>query len=159
MPKTAKAASSDELRKAFTAHLTETEEQLRRLEEVLGSMDEPLRGKKCDGIQGIVEEGKKAIEELEEGPLLDAALIAGAQKVEHYEISSYGTLAYFADLLGESNAKVLLGQTLDEEKATDEKLSAIAKGHVNTEALVAAGEEEATVAASTARGAGRNKKK
>jgi uncharacterized protein DUF892 len=90
---------------------------------------------------GIVEEGKHAMEELE-GSVLDAALIAGAQKVEHYEIASYGTLAYFAELLGNEKAKDLLGQTLDEEKAADEKLSMIAKSKVNREALMGAGTEE-----------------
>jgi Domain of unknown function (DUF892) len=104
-------------------------------------MGEPVRGKKCDGIMGIVEEGKHAMEELE-GSVRDAALIAGAQKIEHYEIASYGTLAYFAELLGNEKAKDLLGQTLDEEKAADEKLSTIAKSSVNREALMGAGTEE-----------------
>jgi hypothetical protein len=104
-------------------------------------MGEPVRGKKCDGIMGIVEEGKHAMEELE-GSVLDAALIAGAQKVEHYEIASYGTLAYFAELLGNDKAKDLLGQTLDEERAADQKLSTIAKSKVNRDALIGAGTEE-----------------
>jgi hypothetical protein len=104
-------------------------------------MGEPVRGKKCDGILGIVEEGKHAMEELE-GSVLDAAMIAGAQKVEHYEIASYGTLAYFAELLGNEKAKDLLGQTLEEEKAADEKLSTIAKSKINRDALIGAGIEE-----------------
>ena len=86
---------------------------------------------------GILEEGNKAIEEMDEGPVLDAALIAGAQKVEHYEIASYGTLAYFAELLGNERAKDLLGETLDEEKAADEKLNQIAESEVNRDALLA----------------------
>src|SRR5687768_5370464 len=139
-PKMAKAAGSGELQTAFTNHLRETEQQITRLEDVFEAIGEKPRGKKCDGIMGIVEEGNKAIEELD-GPVLDAALIAGAQKVEHYEIASYGTLAYFADVLGHSQAKSLLGETLEEEKAADEKLSAIAKSKVNRQAL-AAGESE-----------------
>ena len=93
MPKMAKAAGSSELQTAFTNHLHETENQVTRLEQVFRSIGEKARGKKCDGIMGIVEEGNRAIQELEPGPVLDAALIAGAQKVEHYEIASYGTLA------------------------------------------------------------------
>jgi ferritin-like metal-binding protein YciE len=138
LPRMAKAAESEELGAAFTNHLRETERQVQRLEQVFRTIGEPVRGKKCDGIMGIVEEGKHAIEELE-GSVLDAALIAGAQKVEHYEIASYGTLAYFAELLGNEKAKDLLGQTLDEEKAADEKLSMIAKTKVNREALMGAG--------------------
>jgi ferritin-like metal-binding protein YciE len=141
LPKMAKAAESEELQTAITNHLEETENQVARLEQVFKSLGEAVRGKKCDGIQGIVDEGKKAIEELDEGPVLDAALIAGAQKVEHYEIASYGTLAYFADLLGESKAKTLLAETLNEEKAADETLNQIAKSRVNRDALVEAGAE------------------
>ena len=134
LPKLAKAAGSRELQTAFTNHLRETEQQIARLEEVFETIGEKARGKKCDGIMGIIEESNKAIEELD-GPVLDAALIAGAQKVEHYEIASYGTLAYFAELMGHEEAKSLLGETLEEEKATDEKLSAIARSKVNREAL------------------------
>src|SRR5688500_11082903 len=142
LPKIAKRAQSDELRSAFTEHLRQTEKQATRLEQVFKSIGETPRGKKCDGIIGILEEGNKAIEELEEGPVLDAALIAGGQKVEHYEIASYGTLAYFAELLGNDRAKELLGQTLDEEKAADEKLNEIAKSDVNRQALTGEGEDE-----------------
>jgi len=141
LPRMAKAAESEELGAALTNHLRETERQVQRLEQVFRTMGEPVRGKKCDGIIGIVEEGKHAMDELE-GSVLDAALIAGAQKVEHYEIASYGTLAYFAELLGNERAKDLLGQTLDEEKAADEKLSMIAKSKVNREALMGAGTED-----------------
>jgi ferritin-like metal-binding protein YciE len=141
LPRMAKAAESEELGAAFTNHLRETERQVQRLEQVFRTIGEPVRGKKCDGIMGIVEEGKHAMDELQ-GSVLDAALIAGAQKVEHYEIASYGTLAYFAELLGNEKAKDLLGQTLDEEKAADEKLSTIAKSKVNRDALIGAGTEE-----------------
>ena len=141
LPKMAKASGSDELRAAFTNHLRETEGQIKRLEQVFRTIGEPVRGKKCDGLMGIIEEGKHAIDELD-GSVLDAALIAGAQRAEHYEIAAYGTLAYFAEMLGNDKAKDLLGQTLDEEKAADEKLSTIAKSSVNREALMAAGTEE-----------------
>jgi ferritin-like metal-binding protein YciE len=136
LPKLAKAATSTALQQAFTSHLRETERQVTRLEQVFQAMGEKPRGKTCDGIMGIVEESDKAIQELDSGPVLDAALIAGAQKAEHYEIASYGTLAYFAEMLGQEDAKNLLGQTLDEEKAADEKLSEIAKSKVNREALM-----------------------
>lgn len=142
LPKIAKHAQSEELRSALTQHLRETEKQATRLEQVFKSIGETARGKKCDGIMGILEEGNNAIEELEEGPVLDAALIAGCQKVEHYEIASYGTLAYFAELMGHERAKELLGTTLDEEKAADEKLNAIATSEVNREALMSGGEDE-----------------
>jgi ferritin-like metal-binding protein YciE len=141
LPKMAKASESNDLKTAFTKHLKETQGQVRRLEQVFRSLGEKPRGKKCDGIMGIVEESNKAMEELE-GPVLDAALIAGGQKVEHYEIASYGTLAYFADLLGHERPKALLGQTLDEEKAADEKLNQIAKSKVNREALMSEGSDD-----------------
>ena len=141
LPKMAKAAEHPELQAAFTSHLKETQRQVRRLEQVFRAVGEKPRGKKCDGIIGIVEEGSKAMEELD-GAVLDAALIAGAQKVEHYEIASYGTLAYFAGLLGNEEAKNLLGETLDEEKAADRKLNDIAKSKVNRDALMSAGMDE-----------------
>ena len=136
LPKIARHAQSDELRSALTEHLRQTEKQVTRLEQVFRSIDETPKGKKCDGIIGILEEGNTAMEELEEGPVLDAALIAGCQKVEHYEIASYGTLAYFAELMGQERAKELLGTTLEEEKAADEKLNTIAKSDVNRDALM-----------------------
>ena len=142
LPKMAKAATASELQTALTDHLDETERQIERLEEVFQLLGEKPRGKTCDGIMGIVEEGNKAIQELDEGAVLDAALIAGAQKVEHYEIASYGTLAYFAELLGHDEAKELLGETLEEEKAADEKLNEIAKSDVNRRALTASEEDE-----------------
>ena len=137
LPKIARHAQSDELRSALTEHLRQTEKQATRLEQVFKTIGETPKGKKCDGIIGILEEGNTAMEELEEGPILDAALIAGCQKVEHYEIASYGTLAYFAELMGHDRAKELLGTTLDEEKAADEKLNAIATSEVNRDALMA----------------------
>ena len=144
LPKMARAAESPQLKTAFTTHARETERQVTRLEQVFRSLGQQPRGKKCDGIMGIIEESNTAMEELD-GVLLDAALIAGAQKAEHYEIASYGTLAYFAELLNEDRAKSLLGETLDEEKATDEKLTELAEGgRINQEAASAAhGEEDA----------------
>jgi ferritin-like metal-binding protein YciE len=142
LPKLARAAESEELSTAFTNHLRETERHIQRLEQVFRTIGEPVRGKKCDGLMGIIEEGKSAIEELEEGPVRDAAIITGAQRAEHYEIAAYGTLAYFAEMLGNDKAKELLGQTLDEEKAADEKLSAIAKSKVNREALMGVGMDD-----------------
>ena len=141
LPKLAKAATNEELQDAFTTHATQTEGQVARLEEVFRAIGEPVRGKKCDGIMGIIEEANAMMEELDEGPILDAALIAGAQRAEHYEISAYGTLAHFADILGEQEAKDLLGETLEEEKAADETLNTIAKSDVNREALMSEGEE------------------
>jgi ferritin-like metal-binding protein YciE len=159
LPKMAKAADAEELQAAFSSHLEETEKQVDRLEQVFRSIGETPRGKKCQGIQGIVEEGKRAIEELE-GAVLDAALIAGAQKVEHYEIASYGTMAYFAELLGENRAKELLGETLDEEKAANDKLTQIAVSRVNRDALLNAGEEkELTSHHAGSRGGDRNKRR
>jgi ferritin-like metal-binding protein YciE len=142
LPKMAKAASATELQAAFTSHLKETEGQVRRLERVFRAIGEKPKGKACHGIMGIIEEGSKAIEELDKGPVLDAALIAGAQKAEHYEIATYGTLAYFADMMDHDEVKDLLGETLDEEKAADAKLNTIAKSKVNQQALRNAGSED-----------------
>lgn len=142
LPKMAKAATATELKAAFTSHLKETEGQVRRLEKVFRAVGEKPKGKTCHGIMGIVEEGNKMIEELDKGPVLDAALIAGAQKVEHYEIASYGTLAYFAEMMDYGEAKDLLGETLDEEKAADAKLNTLAKSRVNQQALRNAGAED-----------------
>jgi ferritin-like metal-binding protein YciE len=141
LPKMARAAEHPELRTAFTDHLRETQQHIARLEQVFRTVGEKPRGKKCDGIIGIVEEGRTAMEELD-GAVLDAALIAGGQRAEHYEIAAYGTLAYFAGLLGNDRAKELLGQTLNEEKAADRKLNEIAKSRVNCDALLAAGQDD-----------------
>jgi ferritin-like metal-binding protein YciE len=133
LPKMAKAAASDQLRAAFEEHLEITRMHLERAEEVFKLMDMAARGKPCEGMKGLIEEGAEKIEELETGSTLDAALIASAQKVEHYEIATYGTLATFADVLNMQEAKDLLGQTLEEEKEADEKLTGIA-GQINPEA-------------------------
>ena len=138
LPKIARAAEHEELKAAFESHLEETEEHVRRLEEVFKAMDEPVKGKKCKAMQGLIEEGADLIDE-EEG---DAALICAAQKVEHYEIASYGSLEAWARLLGEEEAAGLLEQTLDEEKAADEKLTEIAETAINVEESQEEAEEE-----------------
>jgi len=137
----AKAATSQELREAVESHLAETEEQVSRLEKAFDLLNEPAKAKVCAGMQGIVEEAADLIREEEEGAALDAALIASAQRAEHYEIAAYGTLKAWAEALGESDVAELLSATLDEEKAADEKLSALAEAGINKAAT--AGEEEA----------------
>jgi ferritin-like metal-binding protein YciE len=137
LPKMAKAASTPELKQAFEEHTSQTENQVERLKQVFELFGKPPRGKKCKGIEGIISEGKEQITELEEGPALDAALIAGAQKVEHYEMATYGTLRNWAGLLNNDQAKRLLQETLDEEEITDKKLTELAEARSNVEALVA----------------------
>lgn len=138
LPKLAKAASSTDLRAAFESHLRETQEQIQRLEQVFESLDEKARGKHCEGIAGIIEEGNAIIEEDFEDATMDACLIAAAQRAEHYEIAAYGTLVAWANGMGHTEAARLLEETLDEEKAADQKLNAIAEGGINQEAADAA---------------------
>ena len=126
LPKMAKAVESEELRAAFEEHLSVTEAQIERLETIFKSMDMAARGKHCPGMEGLLKEGSELIEKEEPGPALDAALIAAAQKVEHYEIAAYGTLATYAKMLEMEDALDLLAQTLGEEKETDESLTTIA---------------------------------
>ena len=134
LPKMAEAAASDELRTAFEKHHDETEVQIERLEKIFEMLDKPARGKKCDAIEGILDEGKEIMKEYADTPALDAGLLAAAQAVEHYEISRYGTLKAWATKLGMPNAVELLDQTLNEEKKTDDALSKIAVSTINTEA-------------------------
>jgi ferritin-like metal-binding protein YciE len=134
LPKMAKAAQSDQLRSAFEKHHDETEGHIERLEQVFELLGKAARGKKCDAIDGILDEGKEIMEEYEGAPALDAGLLAAAQAVEHYEISRYGTLKTWANQLGLTPAVKLLDQTLAEEKKTDETLSALAETAVNAEA-------------------------
>jgi ferritin-like metal-binding protein YciE len=126
LPKMVKGAESEELKAAFEEHLSVTEEQIGRLETIFESMDKAARGKHCPGMEGLLKEGSEMLKEEESGPALDAALIAGAQKVEHYEIAAYGTLVEWAKLLGMDDAVELLETTLAEEKETDEKLTSVA---------------------------------
>lgn len=138
LPKMIKSASSRELRTAFESHLKETEKQIVRLETILEELEESPRGKKCKGMEGLLEEGKEAIEENSDEPeVLDVAMIAAAQRVEHYEIAGYGCARTYAQLLGMDEAVQLLEETLEEEKATDLKLTQIAE-KVNVEAMKAA---------------------
>ena len=140
LPKMAKGATSDELREAFESHLEETENQVTRLERVFELLDEKPRGKHCAGMAGIVEEGSEKLQEDAEDSVMDAMLIASAQKVEHYEIGSYGTAIAWAEALGLTDVAQVLNETLAEEKAADEKLSAIAESGINEAAT--AGESE-----------------
>jgi ferritin-like metal-binding protein YciE len=142
LPKMAKAASSPELRDAFEMHLEETRGQVERLEEVFASLDEKVRGKRCDGIAGIIEEGKAVMEEDFDDVTMDACLIAGAQRAEHYEMAAYGTLVAWARAMGHEEAALLLQETLEEEKAADEKLSSLADGGINQGAAEAAHPED-----------------
>jgi ferritin-like metal-binding protein YciE len=142
LPKMAKAASSPALRKAFEAHLEETRGHVSRLEKVFGTLDEKVRGKHCDGIAGIIEEGKSAMEEDFDDATMDACLIAGGQRAEHYEMAAYGTLVAWARAMGHVNAADLLQETLDEEKAADKKLSSLAESGINREAAAAHREYE-----------------
>ena len=137
LPKMAKAAQSDELRAAFQKHERETEEHVARLERVFAEMDESPRGKTCDAIVGIIEEGQDVMKEFKGKPALDAGLLAAAQAVEHYEIARYGTLKTWADELGFDQAVKLLDTTLAEEKKTDETLTKLAQSGVNQHAEAA----------------------
>lgn len=131
LPKMAEAANSRELKAAFETHLAETENQITRLEQVFASLDEPVKTKECKAMKGLLKEGKDLMEEMADSSALDAALIASAQKVEHYEIASYGTVSTWAEMMGHEDAVELLEATLEEERAADEKLSAIAEGSAN----------------------------
>jgi ferritin-like metal-binding protein YciE len=134
LPKMAKAAQSSDLKAAFEKHESETEGQIERLEKVFEIIGAPSRGKKCDAIEGIIDEGKEIMQEYKGSPALDAGLLAAAQAVEHYEISRYGTLKTWAAKLGHKQAVSLLDQTLQQEKKTDVDLSKIAETAVNAEA-------------------------
>ena len=137
LPKMAKAAQNPDLKAAFQKHEGETEEQVARLEQVFASIDEKPVGKKCAAIEGILDEGKEIMEEYKGSPALDAGLISAAQAVEHYEICRYGTLATWADELGNKEGAKLLKVTLNEEEKTDVALSALAETCVNQQAEAA----------------------
>jgi ferritin-like metal-binding protein YciE len=141
LPKMAKATSHEELREALEMHLEETQEQLTRLEQVFESLGEKVKAKPCAGMAGIIEEGNEKLQELDKGPVLDAVLIAAAQRVEHYEIGAYGTCLEWARLMGHDEAVALLEQTLEEEKSADKKLTMLAEQGIN-EAALADGQEE-----------------
>jgi ferritin-like metal-binding protein YciE len=134
LPKIAKAAESTELKQAFEHHLEETKGQVERLDQVFKMLGKAARGEKCPAIIGLIEEGKEVMEEGEDGEVIDAGLLAGAQAIEHYEISRYGTMIAWAKQLGLRDAVPLLQETLKEEKAADAKLNDIAMGAVNRKA-------------------------
>jgi ferritin-like metal-binding protein YciE len=136
LKKMAKEATSDELKAAFENHLKETEIQVTRLEEVFDSVGEKAKAKRCPAMEGLVNEAHELIENTEKGTMVrDAALIAAAQKIEHYEVASYGTLKTFAGVMSYTKAQKLLEQTLEEEKNADVSLTKIAEGFVNESAL------------------------
>jgi ferritin-like metal-binding protein YciE len=137
LPKMARAAESAELQQAFSKHLKETEGQVQRLERIFQDLGQAVRGKQCKGLQGIIEEGKETLEKESDGSVLDAALIASAQKVEHYEMASYGCLRTYAQLLGHTQAAKLLEQTLAEEEAADKKLTQLGESGINQAAAAA----------------------
>jgi ferritin-like metal-binding protein YciE len=137
LPKMAKAAQSEDLKAAFQKHETETEEHVARLEKVFQEIDETPRGKTCDAIMGIIEEGQEVMKDFKGEPALDAGLLAAAQAVEHYEIARYGTLRTWAAELGLKQSVTLLEETLSEEKKTDETLSKLAESEVNQHAQAA----------------------
>jgi ferritin-like metal-binding protein YciE len=134
LPKMAKKSSSQDLAAAFETHREETEQQVARLEEIFGILDKPARGKKCPAIDGIIEEGQEIIKEAKDDTVRDAGMLAAAQAVEHYEISRYGTLKAWAEKLGMEDVAGLLDETLQEEKATDLKLTDLAESEINIEA-------------------------
>jgi ferritin-like metal-binding protein YciE len=151
LPKMAKAAASDELKQAFEDHLEETKDHVERLDDIFAAMDESPKGKTCHGMKGLIEEGSEMLEKDGEESVLDAGIIGAAQKVEHYEIASYGTVRTFATLLGEDEAADLLQQTLDEEGETNKRLTELAEEIVNPEALRESAVEVEEAAASSRR--------
>lgn len=151
LPKMAKGASSDELKQAFEDHLEETQGHVERLDEIFEALDEKATGKTCKAMKGLVEEGSEILKEEGEESVLDAGIIAAAQKVEHYEIATYGTLRTWADLLGENEAAELLQQTLDEEGEADKRLNELAEEIVNPEALSESEEKEEMATTSSRR--------
>jgi ferritin-like metal-binding protein YciE len=155
LSKMIKKASSTELRGALEHHLEQTQGHIQRLEQVFAELDETARGKHCDGIAGLLEEGKAVMEEDLDDVTMDACLIGAGQRVEHYEMAAYGTLLAWAQAMGHDEVAGLLEQTLDEEKAADEKLSSIAEGGVNQEAAESAHPENATTMSGGERRGGR----
>ena len=142
LPKLAKAATSPQLKEAFESHLAETQKQVARLEQVLRALGEPVKGKHCDGIAGIIEEGKSIMDEEFDDATMDACLVAAGQRAEHYEMAAYGSLIAWAQVMGHDEAVALLQQTLDEEKAADRKLSGLAEGGINRKAASRAGSDQ-----------------
>jgi ferritin-like metal-binding protein YciE len=163
LAKLSKAATAPDLKAAFDSHREETQGHVERLEQVFASIDEKVRGKHCDGIAGIIEEGKSVMEEDFDDATMDACLIASGQRAEHYEMAAYGTLVAWARTMGHDEAADLLQQTLDEEKAADEKLNQLAEGGINENAsphqdggeMAQEDEDDASSSRGAGRGAGR----
>lgn len=153
LPKLARNATSDELRDLLETHLAETEQQVTRLEDAFEMLGEKVRGKHCEGIAGIVEEGSSLLQEDFDGAVLDAGIIAGAQRAEHYEIAAYGSVMAWAKMLGLNDVASLLDETLEEEKAADEKLTALAESSVNRQAAGEAGQDMAASGSRSRKGA------
>ena len=151
LPKVAKKVENDQLREALTMHVKETEGQVKRLEQILSRMGEKPGGKKCHGMEGLIEEAKEMMEEDADPDVLDAGLIVDCQKVEHYEIAGYGSAVTFAKLLGDNESARLLAMTLDEEERADKKLSQIAESSINIEAASGADDEGETMSRSSGR--------
>src|ERR1700720_4794138 len=151
LPKMVKGASSAELKEAFEGHLEQTKEHVERLNEIFDRLDEKPTGKTCKAMKGLIEEGSEMLREEGAESVIDAGLIGAAQRVEHYEIASYGTARTFAKLLGEEDAAELLQQTLDEEGETDKELSELAERIVNEEALTGDEEEKEVATAGSGR--------
>ncbi len=154
LPKMAKAANHEDLREAFEMHLEETQEQITRLEEVFEALGEKVKAKPCAGMAGIIEEGTDTMKEDAEGAVMDAALIAAAQRAEHYEIGAYGTCVEWARQLGLDEVASLLETTLEEEKATDKKLTGLAESEIN-QAAAAEGQSDKEEETGRGRAAGR----
>jgi len=133
-PRLTKAVQSEELKEAMQEHLEQTKGQVERLERIFEILDKRSSGKTCEGMKGLVQEAQSLVEEIENGPVLDGAIIGALQRVEHYEIAAYGTVATLAEAMGQEEVKELLGETLEEEKETDERLTQVAQS-VNSEAL------------------------
>jgi len=158
LPRMAKKANNEELRSAFEAHLEETQGHVNRLEQAFEHLGRPAKAKKCPAIDGILEEGKEIMEEFADDDALDAGMVAAAQKVEHYEITSYGSMKAWAEQLGLDGIVSLIEETLEEEKAADEKLTSIGETVVNIEADEEGDEqgeeeeEETTAAGSNGKG-------
>jgi ferritin-like metal-binding protein YciE len=131
LPRMSKNATSDELRTAIDDHLAETEEQVTRIEQILESFGETVGRKKCEGMEGLIEEGKSLLEEDADPEVLDAGIIVAAQKVEHYEIAAYGAVCEYARMMGHTDALQLLELTLEEEKKADQRLNQLAEGGIN----------------------------
>ncbi len=133
-PRISKAIQSEELKQALQEHLEQTKQQVERLDHVFEILEKRAGGKTCEAMKGLLEEAKESMEEIEQGPVLDVAIIAAAQRIEHYEIAAYGTVAALAEAMGQKEIYDLLSQTLEEEKQTDERLTGVSK-QVNAEAL------------------------